>query len=166
MDVRADAREPNHPMNRSHTAGFTLLEVLVALAIFAMAAVVLGTAYVNVLNGYQVARRATLSDPEVQFARAQLLAQADVELARRGGDFAAEDGRAVRWTATIEPTTQADLFAVTFECEIAGQSTTNAQKTREVFRLLRPTWSVATDRATLRAASRDRILKLQESVNK
>ena len=153
-------------MNRARPAAFTLLEVLVALAIFAMAAVVLGTAYVNVLNGYQVARRATESDPEVQFARAQLLAQADVELARRGGDFAAADGRTVRWTATIEPTTQADLFAVTFECEIAGQSTTNAQKIREVFRLLRPTWSVATDRATLRAASRDRILKLQESVNK
>ena len=153
-------------MNRARHAGFTLLEVLVALALFAMAAVVLGTAYVNVLNGYQVARRATVSDPEVQFARSQLLSQADVELARQGGEFAAADGRAVRWTATIEPTTQADLFAVTFECEIAGQATINTQKIREVFRLLRPTWSVATDRATLRAAARDRILKLQESVNK
>lgn len=153
-------------MNRTRLSAFTLLEVLVALALFAMAAVVLGTAYVNVLNGYQVARRATVSDPEVQFARAQLLAQADVELARRGGEFAAADGRAVHWTATIEPTTQADLFAVTFDCEIAGHDTANAQKIREIFRLLRPTWSVATDRATLRAASRDRILKLQESVNK
>lgn len=153
-------------MNRTCPSAFTLLEVLVALALFAMAAVVLGTGYVNVLNGYQVARRATVSDPEVQFARAQLLTQADVELARRGGDFTAGDGRAVRWTATVEPTTQADLFAVAFECEIAGHETTSIQKVREVFRLLRPTWSVATDRATLRAASRDRILKLQERVNK
>ncbi len=153
-------------MNRRRSAAFTLLEVLVALAIFALAAVVLGTAYVNVLNGYQIARRATVSDPEVQFARAQLLTQADVELARRGGDFESADGRPVRWTATIEPTGQADLFAVTFECEIAGRATTNAQKTREVFRVLRPTWSIAADRATLRAASRDRILKLQEGINK
>jgi general secretion pathway protein I len=153
-------------MNRTRPAAFTLLEVLVALALFAMAAVVLGTGYVNVLNGYQVARRATVSDPEIQFARAQLLAQADVELARRGGDFTTGDGRAVRWTATIEPTSQADLFSVTFECEIAGQGTTNTQQVREVFRLLRPTWSVATDRATLRTASSDRILKLQERVNK
>ena len=153
-------------MSRARTSAFTLLEVLVALALFAMAAVVLGTGYVNVLNGYQIARRATVSDPEVQFARAQLLAQADVELARRGGDFAAGDGRAVHWTATIEPTSQADLFAVTFDCEIAALATTTPQKVREVFRLLRPTWSVATDRATLRAASRDRILKIQERVNK
>ena len=153
-------------MNRTRAHAFTLLEVLVALAIFALAAVVLGTAYVNVLNGYQVARRATASDPELQFARAQLLTQADVELARQGGDFETADGRAARWTATIEPTTQADLFAVTFECEIAGRDATNPQKTREVFRVMRPTWSVATDRATLRAASRDRILKLQEGVNK
>ena len=153
-------------MSRARCPAFTLLEVLVALAIFALAAVVLGTAYVNVLNGYQIARRATVSDPEVQFARAQLLAQADVELARQGGDFESGDGRPVHWTATIEPTTQADLFTVTFECEIAAQSATNAQKTREIFRVLRPTWSVAVDRSTLRAASRDRILKLQESINK
>ena len=72
----------------------------------------------------------------------------------------------MRWTATIEPTGQADLFAVTFECEIAGRATASEQKTREVFRVLRPTWSIAADRATLRAASRDRILKLQEGINK
>ena len=153
-------------MSRARCSAFTLLEVLVALAIFALAAVVLGTAYVNVLNGYQIARRATVSDPEVQFARAQLLAQADVELARQGGDFESGDGRPVRWTATIEPTTQADLFKVTFECEIAARGSIDTQKSREVFRVLRPTWSVAADRSTLRAASRDRILKLQEGINK
>ena len=37
--------------------GFTLVEVLVALCIFAMAAVVLGSAYVNVLTGYEVVSR-------------------------------------------------------------------------------------------------------------
>lgn len=149
----------------SHS-GFTLLEVLVALAIFALAAVVLAGAYINVLNGYELARRATVSDPEVQFARSQLLAQADVELARQGGEFAAPDGRAVRWTATIEPTESADLFLVTFECDIAATTTVKEQKVQQVFRVLRPTWSVATDRATLRAAAKDRILKIQESVNK
>jgi hypothetical protein len=35
-----------------------------------------------------------------------------------------------------------------------------------VFRVLRPTWSVAADRSTLRAAAKDRILKIQEGVNK
>jgi hypothetical protein len=101
----------------------------------------------------------------MQFARSQLLAQPDVELARQGGEFDSNDGRRVRWTATIDPTNEADLFTVTFECEIAGTGAQKPDKVRQVFRVLRPTWSVATDRATLRAASRDRILKILEGVN-
>jgi general secretion pathway protein I len=153
-------------MKRARRSGFTMLEVLVALGIFALAAVVLAGAYINVLNGYEVAKRATVSDPDVQFARSQLLEQADVELARQGGEFATPDGRAVRWTATIDPTESADLFLVTFECDIAANATVKEQRVQQVFRVLRPTWSVATDRATLRAAAKDRILKIQEGVNK
>jgi general secretion pathway protein I len=147
-------------------SAFTLLEVMVALAIFALAAVVLGTAYVNVLNGYEVARRATVSNPELQYARAQLLSQTDIELARQGGDFEAGDGRRVSWTATIDPTNEADLFQVTFECEIAGSNDQKSQKTQQVFRVLRPTWSVPADRNTLRAASKDRIMTILEKVNR
>lgn len=153
-------------MKRARNSGFTILEVLVALGIFALAAVVLAGAYINVLNGYEAAKRATVNDPDVQFARSQLLAQADVELARQGGEFATPDGRAVRWTATIDPTESADLFLVTFECDIAATATVKEQKVQQVFRVLRPTWSVATDRSTLRAAAKDRILKIQEGVNK
>ena len=152
--------------NRTRESGFTLLEVLVALGIFALAAIVLGAAYVNVLNGYEVARRATVSEPEVQFARSQLLAQADVELARQGGDFTSADGRNVRWTAVIEPTQQADLFTVTFSCEIESSTTLKEQKTTQVFRVLRPTWSIEQDRNRLRATARDRIVKIQEALNK
>lgn len=151
---------------RTRAKGFTLLEVLIAIGIFAFSAVVLATAYVNVLNGYEVARRATVSDPEVQFARAQLLSQIDVDTARQGGEFDAADGRHIRWTATIESTNEADLFTVTFECEVGGTSTVKEQKVTQTFRVLRPTWSVASDRSTLRAAAKDRILKIQESVNK
>lgn len=147
------------------TSGFTLVEVLIALAVLATSVIVLGFGYVNVLNGYEVAKRATVSNPEVHFARTQLLNQPDVELARRGGDFTSADGRQVKWTATIEPTDLADLFTVTFEYEIAGSTTAQPQKSREVFRVLRPTWSEATERNTLRAATRDRIKKLLDAVN-
>lgn len=146
--------------------GFTLIEVLISIAILATAAIALGVGYVNVLNGYEIARQATVSNPEVQFARSQLLSQPDIELARQGGEFDSSEGRRVRWSATIEPTQIADLFTVTFECEVAGTNLQSEQRTTEVFRVLRPTWSVETDRATLRAASRDRIQKILEGVNR
>ena len=165
MDLCAYARGPIKTMRMARHA-FSLIEVMIALAIFATAAVVLAGAYVNVLNGYQVAKRATVSNPEMQFARSQILNQADVEMARQGGEFDAADGRHVRWTAIIDPTNEADLFTVTFECEFAGNGTIPTQKVQQVFRVLRPTWSVAADRSTLRAAAKDRIVKIQEGINK
>lgn len=152
-------------MKLRRTRAFTLLEVLIALGIFGSAAVVLAGAYINVLNGYEVARRATLGEPELQFARAQLLSQPDIDLARQGGDFEAADNRRVRWTADIQPTNEADLFQVIFTCEIDGTGQARPQTVQQTFRVLRPTWSVATERATLRAASKDRILKILEGVN-
>lgn len=144
---------------------FTLLEVLVALAIFAMAAATLGSAYLNVLNGYEDARRAALVDADVDFARAALLAQADVTLAQQGDEFDAPDGRHVVWTSTITATNEADLFQVDFVCDITGGGLKNPQHTEQVFIVLRPTWSQATDESTLRANAKDRILQMQQGVN-
>ena len=84
---------------------FTLLEVIVALAIFALAAIVLGAAYVNVLNAYEAVARGNQSDEDVRFARSQLLAEPDQTKAETGSDFVSTGSRGVKWHATIEATT-------------------------------------------------------------
>lgn len=140
---------------------FTLLEVLVALSIFALAAVVLGAAYVNVLTSYAAVARFGRIDEDVRFARATLSAEPDRERAEEGGDFESAQGRRVRWTAEIEPAGVADLFTVTFRCEVTEPGTSQPQEVTEVFRLLRPTWSEALERETLRAEARTRILEYQ-----
>ena len=140
--------------------GFTLVEVLVALVIFALTAVVLGGAYLNVLNGYELARRANLNDEDVFFARSQLLSQADLQTAENGAEF--DDGdRHVKWSAEIEPGNTTDLFSVTFTCTVADGSGAQPRTVIESFMLLRPTWSDPTTRSTLRQNAADRIALVQ-----
>jgi general secretion pathway protein I len=141
-------------------SAFTLIEVLLSLVIFAMTAVVLGGAYVNVLNSYEAAQKANMSDADVSFARSQLLTQADLPTAQAGAEF--DDGdRHVKWTADIEPTDTTDLFTVTFTCVFSGGAGVEAKTVVETFMLVRPTWSDPTARSTLRSNAASRIATFQ-----
>jgi general secretion pathway protein I len=151
------------PLHR-HRPGFTLIEVLVALAIFMMMAVVLGMTYINILNAYEIASQSVMRDDDVRFARAALMAEADREIVERGADFDGGNGRRVQWKAVIEPTNTADLFAVTFTCEITSPEYPKPVVTEETFRLLRPTWSEPADRDKLRAEAKTRIAELRQKL--
>ncbi len=140
-------------------AGFTLVEVLVSLAIFALAAVVLGTAYVNVLVNYQAMRAWSAEKEEIAFARAALLVEPRLPRAERGGQMALTEGGALRWSAEIAETTCADLFRVTLNFEISPAGQKPARREREVFLLLRPTWSDPIRREQLRTLSRERLAR-------
>lgn len=146
---------------RHRRDAFTLLEVLVALVIFALTAIVLGSAYVNVLNSYAAAARANQTNEEVAFARAQMLAETDRKIIEQGGDYESTGGRRVRWTATIESTTVNDLFAVTFVCEITDPARPEPEKVTQSFTVLRPTWSDPAERAQLLQDITTRIAELQ-----
>jgi general secretion pathway protein I len=139
---------------------FTLIEVLASLAIFAMTAVVLGAAYLNVLNSYQVAERTNADDDAVDFARSQLLVISDLATAQAGQEF--DDGpRHVKWTAEIDPTSTTDLFTVIFTCVVSDPQQGGDKTTKQTFMLVRPTWSDPTERTSLRQNAANRIAVLQ-----
>jgi prepilin-type N-terminal cleavage/methylation domain-containing protein len=139
---------------------FTLIEVLVALIIFSLAAVVLASSYLNILNSYELAQKSNRQSEDLSFAKSQLFAQPDVHKAKDGNEF--DDGdRHVKWTAEIATTGTADLFSVTFTCEVTDPSQPKPQKDVETFMLLRPTWSDPTEAAKLRQKAADRIAKLK-----
>lgn len=144
----------------SRARGFTLPEVMVALTIFAVAAVVLGAAYVNILKGYQVAGRLTSEDRDVAFARQELLTQQDLKTAEKGDAFDTVDGRHVTWTAQITSASTTDLFAVEFTCEVTEPAPKPATRVVQDFMLMRPTWSDPTERTNLRQAAANRIAVL------
>jgi general secretion pathway protein I len=124
--------------------------------IFSLTAVVMGAAYLNVLNSYEVAQRSNENDGDVDFARSLLLTQSDLPTAQSGSEF--DDGdRHVKWTADIEPTSTTDLFTVAFTCVIRAANKT----VTENFMLVRPTWSDPTERSTLRSNAASRIALFQ-----
>jgi general secretion pathway protein I len=142
--------------------GFTILEVLASLAIFAIAAIVLGAAYINVLTGYEHAENSTRIDADVRFAREILFYQSDLEKVEEGGDFETADGRQISWKAEVVPTLVADLFDVTFIVQIGTGVSGGSEEVIEHFRMLRPTWSEDDEREKLRQESRDRITQFLE----
>jgi len=151
---------PRIPVPRRCRA-FSLVEVLVALAIVAGAGLVLALAFSNVLRDYYAVFHREDHSSDLTLVNAALYATVDPTVAQAWNDLALPDNRKGRWRATITPGQIADLFAVDCEVEISGTGTTETFKTTEHLMLLRPTWSQPADRETLRAASRDRLAQRQ-----
>lgn len=141
---------------------FTLVEVLVSLAIFALAAVVLSAAYTNVLLARQAMRQVDIEDEAFTRSRAALLETAGLEDAKIGGEIDLSDGRKAQWATEIEPTQVSDLFSVTLTVDASEGGGGNTQPSRtETFYLLRPSWSVSSERTQLTDAARERLRRLR-----
>jgi prepilin-type N-terminal cleavage/methylation domain-containing protein len=159
-DASSHRRGP--PAAPLRARGFTLLEVLVALTIFAMAAVMLASAYLNVLNSYEVVSRGVQINEDFAFARQQVLTEPDRKKVEEGGEFDTAGGRRARWTAEIESTNVADVFKVTFTCEVSDPMRPEPEKQIQSFVVLRPTWVIdAGERGKLKEDAKTRILELK-----
>ena len=141
---------------------FTLLEVLISMTIFAMAAVMLATSYLNVLNSYEVVSRGVQINEDFAFARQQVLNESDRKKIEEGGEFETAGGRRAKWSAEIESTAVADVFRVTFTCEIADPTRPEPERQVQSFVVLRPTWVIDTaERGKLKEDAKTRILEIQ-----
>lgn len=136
----------------------TLIEVLVSIAIFALAAIALGAAYVNTLEGLRRTVELERDAGDWRAVRTILLQEADRATAEKGGEMSLPDGRRVRWSVAIRPTAVADLFTVDLTGSVVTDSGDELAH-REMFRVLRPTWSEAAEREELLAAARARRLE-------
>jgi general secretion pathway protein I len=137
--------------------GFTLLEVLVALAIFALGAVVLGSAYANVLNAYAGAREATRVEGDLRFARELLLTQPDRDKVEEGGEFATVETGRVVWQALVDATATPDLYRVLFVAELVPPEGGRPRIVEQTLYLLRPDWRVAGEAETEHQELKDRV---------
>ena len=151
--------------SRLRSGGFTLVEVLVALAIFSLAAVVLGASYVNLIQMHAALRARDTHDEDMRWVRAALLAEPDRALAERGGDLVLPDGRRALWRATITPAGVSDLFDVALEAEAPPPSGSGSSvRSTLTLRLLRPTWSTEAERNLLEQRARQRLQREREAM--
>lgn len=138
--------------------GFTLIEVLMSLAIFALAAVGLGAAYSNVLLGRAALRQNEQELEDMARVRAALMENPNFEDIEAGGEVHLPGDRTARWKGKIEPTAVSDLFTVTLVTEIQAEPSGDFGPERtEVRMLLRPTWSIPADRSKIRDEVRQRL---------
>lgn len=139
--------------------GFTLIEVLVSLAIFALSAVVLSVAYLNVLGSYRSLGSHQAAEEDWKLVRAVVLTEPEREKVEAGGRLALPDGRQLNWTAGIETTEVADLFRLTLEAEAAASGGAEAWRRKQVVHVLRPAWSDPGEREQLRERTRQRLAR-------
>lgn len=146
-------------MRRGARRAFTLLEVLLALALFSVAGLVLAAAYTNVLNNVEKVKLDQALEDELALVRAQVLLQPELEEVERGGDLPTLNYGAARWRATVTPSERiADLFRVDLEIELEGRGESPTPRTiGQTLWVLRPDWSEPTERDNLRAERRKEI---------
>ena len=143
-------------MNRiSNRSGFSLIEVVIALAIFAMAATVLTDTFVNAL----LAREKNIGNDEynrdIRAVRMQLLLEPNREDAEAGGTYETFGNGAAEWEAEIEPTNVVDLFQVAFRIKFSEPQENQQASYEETLYLLRPTWSESDERSDLLQEKKD-----------
>lgn len=128
--------------------GFTLLEVTLAAAIFAVAVVVLSSAFTNALSALANMRHEENDAPLFEFVRSHAITIPDLENFEEGEKLPLPDEAQALWTALVEPTNIADLFKVELAITLQRPGRDDAVQVQH-FYLLRPTWSDADDRSKL-----------------
>lgn len=135
---------------------FTLIEVLVSLAIFALAAVSLGAAYSNVLLSRQTLRIDEQSLEDRARVIGAMLEAPNYDDVVTGGEVNLPGDRTASWKGEIEATPVSDLFKVTIEAEMENADGETVEWSESRL-LLRPTWSVPGEKAKLLADARVRL---------
>ena len=126
-------------------AGFTVIELLVAMGVFAMAAVFFTQAFVNTLAALDRREAQPVRTQAVQFVRSTVILEADLETFLDGGEIETLDAGTAFWNALVEPTEIPYLHEVKLTFEFSGTDQLPGWTHEETLHLLRPTWAEKLD---------------------
>jgi general secretion pathway protein I len=140
---------------RRTVSAFSLIEVVVALALFAMASVVLTSSFVNALLAREHGQSNDVRHADIRAVRMQILLQPNLEDAEDGDRYETRNNGMATWEASIEPTNVIDLFQVELRIEFSEPQDEQEATHIETLYLLRPTWSESDERSELLQDKKD-----------
>ncbi|MGJ8650097.1 MAG: PulJ/GspJ family protein [Opitutaceae bacterium] len=143
---------------KHHKKGFSLIEVVIAVALFAMAATVLSSTFVNALLLRDRVQSNDIRNADIRAVRLQLLLTPNLDDAEDGAEIETLSNGEATWRAEIEPTNVIDLFHVELFIEFLDPQEEQEATHQETLYLLRPTWSDSSERSDLLQEKKDDLL--------
>ena len=148
-------------------SGFMLIEVLVALAIFGLAAVYLVDGAFVASRTIRLMKDARELEQDLLWVRSQVLTEPSYEKLEEGGELTARTMGEVEWEVEVEMTEVLDLYLVNLTLEYEGNDDFGIEpgvRNSQMY-LLRPSWGghadFATERNRLLEDKRDKIRDLK-----
>lgn len=141
-----------------HSKAFSLIEVLIALALFAICSNLIASAFINALLARERDPSSSYQDIAINTVRRQLLLEKNIENAEDGGTLTLLEKGEASWTAEIRTTNIIDLFECRFDIEFLESDSPSQETYSETLYLLRPTWSKSDERSTLLQEKKDALL--------
>jgi len=134
------------PARRKRTTGFSLIEVLVALTLFAIAVSAFTQSTFYALSSLQILQAAPTQDLDLQFVRERVLQIEDKEKAEDGGTIETLNSGEATWSTTIDPTDIVDLYKLVLTVEFKGTNELKEHKAEQTLYVFRKKWTSAADR--------------------
>ena len=147
--IHAHNREPRQ-------GGFSLIEVVIAIAIAGAAFIVLTETFFNILLTLESLESQSDYQRDVRFVRSQIIQIADREELEEGGEITTLNLGEAEWRAEVEETETVDLFKLDLEIAFENPESEPIEWAETLY-LLRPTWGDSFERGALLDEVRRRI---------
>lgn len=143
---------------RGRQHGFSLIEVLLAMAIFSLAAYVLSQSFYNALKATDNLETESSEAADLRFVRQQVILEPELEVFEDGGTIETLLNGPAQWEVEVEQMQVADLFKVDLMIELEPREDESDPRIyKETLYLLRPTWSDPTERGEIITEARDKL---------
>jgi prepilin-type N-terminal cleavage/methylation domain-containing protein len=136
--------------------GFSLIEVVIAIAVAGIAFFVLTETFFNVLLTLDGLESESDYQKDVRFVRREIIQIADRDELEDGGEITTLDLGEATWEVELEETEIVDLFQMDLFIEFENPDGSPIEY-REILFLLRPTWSDPIESSAILSDVRDRI---------